>query len=290
MMRLAILAPIKTSFYSRLVAHLAAQEPGVELTDVIVRTPWTYRRIRGELRRDGARLLEKAYNKLVLAEKAYDGVDEQNIRQLAHSVGLPGRTLGDLAVADGFRLTVVKDQNDAKSQETLRAARPDVVAFTGGGLIRRALLDLPTIGVLNCHMGLLPRFRGMDVVEWPVAEYDLDNPPPEAGPPPELGLTLHLMDRGVDTGPILLKRRMEIRPDDTFGSIRIRIEPETVEMMMEAIRGLRDGTLQPQPQRIEQGRQYFRMHPRIEEYTRQKLRRYQAASPDDRKNDTNKKH
>lgn len=272
MIRLTILAPIKTSFHARLVAHLAARETGIELTDVIVRTPWTFRRIRGELRRDGVRLLRKVYQKLVLAEKAYGEADPENVRSLARRVDLPGRTLDDLAAVHGFRLTVVADHNDARAQKALRAAQPDLVAFTGGGLIRRAVLDVPTVGVLNCHLGLLPRFRGMDVVEWPVIEHDSPDQPPE------LGLTVHLMDRGLDTGPILLHRPFDVRPHDTFHSIRVRVEPLTVEAMMEAIRGLRDGTLQPKPQRVEDGRQYYVMHPRMTAYAERCLRRYQAAS------------
>ena len=266
-MRLAILAPIKTSPYARLLAHLASLEPGVELTDVIVRTPWTPKRIRGELRRDGARLLQKAYKKIVLGEKAYNEGDEENIVSLARRVELPGKTLGDVAAVHGFRVSVVKDHNDARSQEILRQARPDAVAFTGGGMIRRKILEAAKIGVLNCHYGLLPPYRGMDVVEWPVAEHG------GSAEPPPLGLTVHLMDRGVDTGPILLTRRLDLRPQDTFLSIRTRIEPTSVAMMMEAVRGLRDQTLRPEPQDVDQGRQYFLMHPRILACAQRRLRR-----------------
>ena len=68
-MRVSILAPIRNSPYARNLCHLLAQEQGIELTDVIVRTPWTYRRIRQELLRDGPRLIRKAYKKIALLDK-----------------------------------------------------------------------------------------------------------------------------------------------------------------------------------------------------------------------------
>ena len=271
MIRLAVLAPIQTSLYSRLVAHLAACEPGVELAGVLVRTPWTAGRIVGELRRDGSRLLWKAYRKMVLGEKAYSDSDE-TVRALARRVDLPGRTLRDLAVLHRFPLAIVKDHNNATAQRLLREWRADAVAFTGGGLIRRAVLDIPRIGVINCHLGLLPRYRGMDVVEWPVSEHT-------NGEPPAVGLTVHLMDPGVDTGPVLLQRRLDLRPGDTFAAIRTRIEPLMVEMMLEAIRGLRDGTLLPTAQRIDDGRQYFVLHPRMYAYAETRLRSLFGAPP-----------
>ena len=268
MIRLAVLAPIKTSLYSRLVVHLAAQDPEVSLTEVVVRTPWTYRRISSELRRDGSRLLWKAYNKLVLGENAYNATDKETIRALAQRVNLPGRSLDNLATVHGFSLSVVKDYTDHKAIEALQNARPDVVVFTGGGMIRKDMLDIPTIGTLNCHFGILPPYRGTDVVEWPLVERDRDHEPPQ------IGLTVHAMEQGLDTGPILFCQPLEIRPDDTFRSIRTRIEPTAVELMMKAIRQICDGSVRFTEQALAEGRQYFVMHPRIKAYAEDKLRRY----------------
>jgi methionyl-tRNA formyltransferase len=254
-MRVAILAPIGTSLYSRLVAQLLHMEQGVELTDVIVRTPWTLKRIRSEWRRDGGRLLRKAFRKLVLKERAY-GDRPETIVQLARQHSLPGRNLYELADACGFRIHTVIDHNDSVSVEALKNSRPDVIVFTGGGLIRQPVLDIPRLGVLNCHMGVLPKYRGMDVVEWPLLAGDGQSSP-------ELGLTVHFMDRGVDTGPILLERRFSIEAGETFARIRERMEPMMVELMLETVRGLRDEQLSPIAQEADDGLQYFVMHARL---------------------------
>jgi methionyl-tRNA formyltransferase len=267
-MRLAILAPTQRSLYSRLVTHLAAQEAGVEVVTVLVRSLWSFQRLRSELRRDGPRLVDKVYQKLVVGERSYPQDDTETIAALARSVRLPGQTMTDLALGLRVPLVTVRDLNDPGAEVALARARPDLIAFTGGGLVRENILSLPRLGVLNCHSGILPRYRGMDVAEWAVLE---------AGDAPvEMGLTLHLMDRGVDTGPLLLQSRAELRPGDTLAVIRTRLEPTMVSLMLDGIRGLRDGSLEPIPQVPEAGRQYFVMHPRLKAASAERLQRLVA--------------
>jgi methionyl-tRNA formyltransferase len=262
MIRVVVLAPIHTSLYSRLVVHLAALEADIEVAGVIVRTPWSLARIRGELRRDGARLAQKVVNKWLLAgEQPADEENTESLATLAQQTSLPHGTLKDTCANHLIPYHTVKDHNDIQSLILLDKIRPDVIAFTGGGLIRKDVLSIPTIGVLNCHSGILPHYRGMDVVEWALAEEHFD----------QVGQTLHLMDSGVDTGPILLQRSLELRPGDTIASIRTRLEARMPLLMLEGLRGLRDGTLKPQPQRPEDGRQYFVMHPRLRTMVERKL-------------------
>jgi methionyl-tRNA formyltransferase len=265
-MRLAILAPIQTSLFSRLVTHLAAQEPGIVVTDVIIRTPWTWRRIKSEVFRDGVILVQKVFNKMVLGDKAYHPQDADHILALAQQFRLPGKTLTQVANLHGIRLSVVKDHNDTTSQKILAAAQPDAIIFTGGGLIRRPILQASHWGVINCHTGLLPPFRGMDVVKWTVIENGVGYP--------GIGLTLHVMDEGVDTGPILLRYVLPLKPRDTFQSIRKRLEAAMVNLVLEGIRGLRDKRITPQVQHLQEGRQYFVMHRRISGYADWRLEQY----------------
>ena len=264
-MRLAVLAPTPRSLYSRLVSHLAAQESGVEIALVIVRSLWSPRRLRAEVRRDGPRLLDKIYQNLLLGERAYSQADPESLLGLARQSGLPGRSLRDLARQHGFPVVTIGDPNGRRAERALQTARPDVIAFTGGGLIRSNLLAIPRLGILNCHMGILPEFRGMDVVEWAILEAG------EA--PPKIGLTLHLMDRGVDTGPILIHHDLELRTRDTIASIRRRLEPAMARLVLAGICGLRDGTLSPRLQAEAEGKQYFILHPRLRALAADRLAR-----------------
>jgi methionyl-tRNA formyltransferase len=262
-MRVAVLAPTDRSLYARLVAWRLAHEPGLTLAAVLVRSIWSPRRLRQELRRDGARLLDKIYRKLLLGERAYAAEDPETLRAAARQAALPRSGLAALARALGAPAQRAFDLNAPAAVAALQAAAPDAIAFTGGGLVREPLLSLARHGVLNCHMGLLPRYRGMDVVEWPLLE--------AGAAPPAIGLTLHVMDRGVDTGPLLLQRRIAPRPGDSLESLRRRFEPAMVELMLEGLRGLRDGALTRRPQDPAAGRQYYVMHPRLRRIAAQRL-------------------
>ena len=208
MLKVAILAPIASSLYSRLVVHRLAQIDTVDVTGIVVRTPWTWQRIRSEVKRDGSRLIKKVFAKMVQGDRRYADDDAMAPPALKREWGLEANTLAELSKHFDLPYLVVKDHNDNASLNFLKRSEPDLIVFTGGGLIRQALLDIPSFGVLNCHMGILPEYRGMDVVEWPFVE--------QSEPRPWLGLTLHLMDQGVDTGPILSRCQVATAPGDTF--------------------------------------------------------------------------
>lgn len=253
-LKAVLFAPTPTSLYSRLLSELADREEGIDLAGIAVRSMWSWSRLRGELRRDGSRLIRKVYNKLWLGEAAYPSSEQETLPHLAAEVALPDENLKQMASRFGIPFVQKRDLNEPAVVHFLAALEPNVVIFSGGGLVRKPILEIPTLGVLNCHSGILPAYRGMDVVEWAILEADGE---------PDIGLTLHFMDRGVDTGPILLHHREHLRDGDTLAAIRRRLEPEMVALMLDGLRGLRDETLQAKPQAKEAGRQYFVMHPRL---------------------------
>lgn len=262
-MRIVLLAPTYKSLYSRMVTYLVIQESGMDIVGVVVRTIWSLKRLRGEIRRDGVRLLQKIRTKLLLSERIQDSAVRKTLAEKARQVKLPGSDLKDIASLYQLPVYTVADHNTPRAESIIHSLAPDVIVFTGGGLIRKRILEIPRLGVLNCHAGILPRYRGMDVVEWPLIERD--------SPDSEIGITLHFMDRGVDTGPILLHKPMKIQKGDTFEEIRARIEPMMVDLVLTGLRGLRDNTVQVEQQEKSAGKQYFVMHPRLKQIAAQKL-------------------
>lgn len=261
-MRVAVLAPIGNSPFALAVLERCRREPGVDVAGVLVRSHRSLARLRSELRRDGPRLLRKAWRKLVVGAPPDASGAEASFYSEVAELGLRGATLGAHCRTHGIPHRVVREPNEPDAVGWLRARRPDAVAFTGGGLVRRPLLEAAGAGVLNAHMGVLPPYRGMDVVEWPILEGRHES----VG----LGVSLHLMDRGVDTGPLVAVHRVPIRPGDTMERLRTRFEPVMVEAMLDGLRRIRDGTLAPRPQEAEEGRQYFVLHPRL--YARARAR------------------
>ncbi len=261
-MRAILFAPTDRSLYARLVAHQLNGLPGVELVGIYVRSLWSLNRIRIDLRREGPRLLDKIYDKLIVPERVALN-EERPLAVLATELGLEDPTLFDFSRRTGVPCDRTRDFNGAACERSIKELAPDLIVFTGGGLIRKNTLAIPTIGVLNCHSGLLPHYRGMDTLEWAVLE--------SGDTLPQVGLTLHLMDAGVDTGPILRLHRKQLRPGDEIPSVRRQLEPEMVRLVVEGVRDLERGRLKATPQNPEDGRQYFVIHPRLARIAAAKL-------------------
>jgi len=263
MMKVVLLAPITNSLYARLIAYTLSKEKNIEISAVIVRSIWNTRRLRSEFKRDGERLIRKIYQKLVIGDKRFSAESGNNLSVLAGQQRLRYKTLSDLAKDLEIPYYVVADHNHPKSLQILQKIQPDIIIFTGGGLLRQPLLAIPRLGVLNCHTGILPHYRGMDVVEWTAVEENIDR----IG----FGATLHFMDNGLDTGPVLLQKKITLTLNATFESIRAELETIMVDLMIQGTRGLRDGTITSVPQELTEGRQYFVMHPRIKTVAKARL-------------------
>ena len=263
MLRVILYAPIHTSLYSRLVLYGLLHTENVDVVGITVRTPWNVKRIRSELRRDGKRLVKKFIQKFLLREKAFTDAQVDNLAMAAKRAGLPHGDLREMAKLHKTPYLSCKELSDKTCEQFVQQAAPDVIVFTGGGLIRQNILKLPTLGVLNCHTGVLPAYRGMDVVEWTALEGVVN----KVG----FGVTLHYMDKGVDTGPILLVKPLSPSSQDTFATIRMRLEVMMVETMLAGVQQIAAGSIKAIEQTRNEGKQYFVMHPRIKKIAEKQL-------------------
>lgn len=118
-----------------------------------------------------------------------------------------------------------------KAVEALQHARVDLVCLAGFmRLIGAPLLTAYPSRILNIHPSLLPAFPGLEA--WRQAI--------EAGVA-ETGCTVHLVDAGMDTGPVILQARVPVRPDDTPASLHARIQEEEHRIYPQAISQLLAG-------------------------------------------------
>ncbi len=156
----------------------------------------------------------------------------------------------DLAVFYNFPVAVCRDQNAPDSIAQLKAWSPDLIIFTGGNILRGSLLAVPRFGVLNAHLALLPEIRGMSAPEWSLL---LDVP---------VGITIHYIDAGIDTGPILLRSELpDAGRSESLIDLRNRLIAFGIEKTLEVVAKIDRGTISANPQ-PESGsdRQYFVMH------------------------------
>ena len=120
----------------------------------------------------------------------------------------------------------------------LRAWRPDVLVVVAYGLILpREMLLIARLGGINIHASLLPRWRGAAPIQRALLAGDR-----------ETGITIMQMDSGLDTGPILLQRRIAVTTDHTAGSLQEELAALGAAVLIEALQGLGAGTLAPRAQ------------------------------------------
>ena len=182
------------------------------------------------------------------------------------------RSLREAASAYEFPIVTCSDQNSPRALAQLRQWSPDLAIFTGGNILRDEVLKVPRLGVLNSHLALLPEIRGMSSPEWSLV----------CGVP--LGITIHFMDSGVDTGPILLRREFTAaRECDSLADLRNRMIAEGIDLIAEAVAALdwNEITAVPQADR-EKDNQYFVMHEQLKALATRRLKK--SCSKHDRMN------
>jgi methionyl-tRNA formyltransferase len=170
---------------------------------------------------------EAVYKALVDAGEEVAGVCAPATRE-----GSRPDPLRAAAEANGLTVLETRALRDPAVFETYAAWRPELVvmAFVTD-ILRPNVLSLPSRGVIQYHPSLLPRHRGNSAINWAIMWGET-----------KTGLTIFWPDKGIDTGPILLQREVEIGPDDTVGSLYFnKLFPMGVEAMVEAVRLVREG-------------------------------------------------
>jgi methionyl-tRNA formyltransferase len=115
----------------------------------------------------------------------------------------------------------------------LREIAPDaIVIIAYGQIIPARLLPIPRLGWINLHASLLPKYRGAAPIHWAIANGET-----------RTGNTTMRIDAGMDTGEMLLQQELRIAPDETTPELAARMSQAGSSLMVETLRGLRDGTL-----------------------------------------------
>jgi methionyl-tRNA formyltransferase len=124
------------------------------------------------------------------------------------------------------------------SQNFLKRVAPDaVVIIAYGQIVPARLLTIPCLGWLNLHASLLPRYRGAAPIHWAIANGETVT-----------GLTTMQIDAGMDTGPTLLRREVEIGPDETAPELAARMSVIGAELIAGSLLRFDRGEILPAPQ------------------------------------------
>lgn len=142
------------------------------------------------------------------------------------------------AVEQGLAVLTPANVNHPDVVGPLAALKPDVIVVVAfGQIMKRAILDLAPLGCVNVHASLLPRYRGAAPAQWALVNGESVT-----------GVTTMLMNERLDAGEMLLKREVTIMPDDTGGSLLMKLGRAGAALLPGTLEGLQDGTLRGEAQ------------------------------------------
>jgi methionyl-tRNA formyltransferase len=142
------------------------------------------------------------------------------------------------ALPPGAPILQPKRIKDPEAIQQIAALAPDaIVVMAYGQILSRDVLDIPKIACLNLHASLLPRWRGAAPIQAAIAAGDR-----------ETGITVMYMDEGLDTGDMLLQRKIDIGSKETGGSLHDRLAQIAPDALLESLELLAKGTAARLPQ------------------------------------------
>ena len=166
------------------------------------------------------------------------GVLTQPDRPAGRGRKLATSAIKDFALQQGLPIAQPQTLRSAEGRESLVHWQPDVLVVVAYGLILPVeVLSMPRFGCLNIHASLLPRWRGAAPIQRAILAGDAYT-----------GVTLMQMDVGLDTGPMLLQRRVAIGADVDSAALHATLAQVGAEALLETLDGLEAGTLAAQPQ------------------------------------------
>ncbi len=153
-----------------------------------------------------------------------------------------GRKLKPTVVAEfaaerGIPTLKPADLRDPRFLSKLRSFGADLFVVVAFRILPREVFELPPAGTVNLHASLLPKYRGAAPVQWAILNGES-----------ETGVTTFFIEEKVDTGDILLQRKVPILPDETAGELAGRLAEIGAELLLETIDAIERGEARAKPQ------------------------------------------
>lgn len=133
----------------------------------------------------------------------------------------------------GLRVFEVEDLKSVEFLEAVKAASPDVIAVVAFRILPQEIFTLARTGTFNLHASLLPKYRGAAPINWAVIEGEK-----------ETGVTTFFLQEKVDTGNIILQRRMHIGEQETATDLAARLSVLGAEAVLETLQQIESNTFQ----------------------------------------------
>ncbi len=153
----------------------------------------------------------------------------------------------DATPVEGFTRIDVDSLNSDAAVNKIRLLRPKAVFVASTGMLRKPLLDACGCPVVNYHSGINPAYRGINGGYFALAN----------GEPQNFGVTLHLIDLGVDTGPILATNRIEPAANDNLQTYMTLMAAKSQDLVADTMAKVLAGEAKPLPPSALPSNQYY---------------------------------
>ena len=182
---------------------------------------------------------QQAFGKTVLERLLERGENVVGVYCEPDKEGRPTDPLKEFAVEQGLDVFQPKSFRKEEVWEQMRSLKPDLGVMAYVTLfVPEEALHIPTHGTIQYHPSLLPDHKGPSSINWPIIFGKK-----------KTGLSIFWPDNGLDTGPILLQKEVDIGPDDTLGTVYFNhLFPMGVDAMLEAIDLVKAGNAPKVPQ------------------------------------------
>lgn len=153
-----------------------------------------------------------------------------SVKYLIRKLG--GKSVRKVFEQRGIPITQVeKSINDNKVLKTIKSYNPDIiVSIASNQIFKKKLLTLPQKGCINLHTALLPKYRGLMPVFWAMKNNE-----------EKIGVSVFLMDEGVDSGPIIVQRVLPIEKDDTMEQVIKKTKHVGMQAIIEVLEKMDSG-------------------------------------------------
>jgi len=135
----------------------------------------------------------------------------------------------------------VEDPKSDEFAEKLKQLKPDLLVVVAFRILPKDILSIPTIGSINLHASLLPKYRGAAPIHWAIIKGE-----------EETGCSIFFLDEKVDTGEVIAQFKTEIGPLETTGDLYNRLKVRGAELLKESVDQIAEGKTDGRPQNHEQ--------------------------------------
>ncbi len=190
-----------------------------------------------------------------------------------------GRTIAESFFPDGAPAAYARDVptvvvgniNDAACVQFIRERQPDVLAVCGTSVLKPAVFNLTPKGAINIHTGITPEYRSADPIFWALFRRE----------PDKVGVTIHCIDKGIDTGAIIHQRTVPVYAEDSLATIYVRCIRRGADLYSRALTEIQQGSVRTVDRREAPSHAFLSINLGLVEYLlfRWRFRRLASSLP-----------